>query len=108
QDLALLTQARVVAPQAAQLLPLATGQPLPLTPVDLRLAKPVTQRLRRYAELAGELRQRQPARARQPNGLGAEARWTWRSRPRHLDSFLRPEAASIEVATKPCQPRLQA
>ena len=52
QDLALLTQPRVVAPQPAQLLPLITGQALALARVDLRLAEPVTQRLRRDAQLA--------------------------------------------------------
>src|SRR5207247_172838 len=36
QDLALLTQTRVVAPQPAQLLPLITPQPLALARVDLR------------------------------------------------------------------------
>src|SRR3954453_10148781 len=105
QDLALLTQARVVAPQPAQLLPLITGQPLTLTRIDLRLAQPVTQRLRRDAELARQLRQRQPARARQPNSLGTKLGRIRRSCLRHLDSFLRPEGASIEVSTEPGQPQ---
>src|SRR3954466_6726842 len=96
QDLALLTQARVVAPQSAQLLPLISGQPLALARVDLRLAEPVTQRLRRDAELPSDLRQCQAARAR-----------IRRSCLRHLDSFLRRVAASIEVSTETGQPQPQ-
>src|SRR3954447_11401183 len=83
-----------------------TAQPRTLARVDLRLAQAATQRLRRDAELPRELGQRQPARARQPRGLGTKLGRIRRSCLRHLDSFLRPLAASIEVSTETGQPQL--
>ena len=58
QDLPLLTQQPILAPQPAQLLPLLAGQALTLAGVDLRLLDPAAQRL------AGDTRAR--ARAARP------------------------------------------
>jgi transposase len=58
EDLPLLLEAAVLAPQAAQLLALVAGQAFAAALVDVGLAHPVAQRLRRDPELAGDLRDR--------------------------------------------------
>src|SRR5215211_2680852 len=73
QDLALLGH-HPQAAQAAQLLTLVRGQAGGLAVVDVELARPVTQRLRRAAQLTRELRDRPPARAQQPDRFCAELR----------------------------------
>src|SRR5215216_661851 len=74
QDLALLGHHPQLTAKAAQLLTLVRGQARSLAVVDVELARPVAQRLRRAAQLTRELRHRPPARAQQPDRFCAELR----------------------------------
>src|SRR5688572_30774953 len=72
QDLALLGNRPQLAPQPAQLLALIRAQALGLALVDVDLATPVAQRLRRDTELARELRDRLATALEQRDRLTAE------------------------------------
>src|SRR4051794_15841850 len=69
QDPALLSERLDLAPQPTQLLALLRRQALGLARVDIDLARPVAQRLRRNPELTGELGNRLAAAAQQSDRL---------------------------------------
>jgi hypothetical protein len=60
QDLALLHEHAILAPQPAQLLPLVGRQALSPARIDVDLAGPVAPRLLRAPQLNGELRHTRP------------------------------------------------
>src|SRR5680860_1082861 len=72
QDLALLGEDQVLAPQPTQLLALIRGQALSVAIVDIDLARPVAQRLLRAAQLTRQLRDRPTRGPEQPDRFGAE------------------------------------
>ena len=73
--------------QAAQLLALVARQALAQAAVDLGLAGPGAKRLRRAAELLGELGNRPARRAHQLDGLTPELRRVCGTGSWHFDSF---------------------
>jgi hypothetical protein len=80
QDLALFDEDPVLATQPAQLVALVAAQALAAALVDVDLARPVTQRLRRDAQLAREHGHRLAAALEQLDRLTAELQ---RIRRRH-------------------------
>jgi hypothetical protein len=72
QDVALLGQDQILAPQPTQLLALIRGQTLRVTRVDVDLTRPITQRLLRAAQLTRQLRDRPATGTQQPDRLSAE------------------------------------
>jgi hypothetical protein len=80
QDLAFFDEDPVLAPQPAQLLALVRTQAGGAALVDVDLARPATQRLRRDAQLASEFGHRLAAALEQLDRLAAELQ---RIRRRH-------------------------
>src|SRR5439155_22615171 len=102
QDLALLTQPRILAPKPAKLLALLARQPLTLTVVDLALANPAPQRLRRHRQLLGDRAIRPLAHPIQPDRLLPELRRETLALC-HIDSLPDACASIVRVSTRPGQ-----